>query len=109
MKIVEPRPALVPLTFDGEFWKPFSGLSGVALEVTVSTPADAGVAASGKGGKAGKGARQGNPSFLEDLLFTHRGLSGPAILQISSYWYPGQPLHLNLAPGQQLDDALIQA
>ena len=74
LKIVEPRPALVPLTFDAAQWQPLSALSGVALEVSLST---------------GQGKARGE--FLEDLLFTHRGLSGPAILQISSYWKPGEP------------------
>ncbi|MEG0820566.1 MAG: NAD(P)/FAD-dependent oxidoreductase [Burkholderiaceae bacterium] len=77
LRIVEPRPALVPLTFSGEVWKPFVELAGLSLEVTV---------------KCGRG------SFDEDLLFTHRGLSGPAILQISSYWNPGEPLLIDLAP-----------
>ena len=45
-------------------------------------------------------------AFVEDLLFAHRGLSGPAVLQISSYWQPGTPLSINLAPGTDLPDAL---
>lgn len=91
LKVVEPRPALVPLTFDAGHWKPFSELSGVALEVNVET---------------------GSPvtgEFLEDLLFTHRGLSGPAILQISSYWNPGEAIRIDLAPHQNLKDQLLQA
>lgn len=92
LKVVEPRPALVPLTFDGEHWAPFSALSGVALEVNVGTT---------------QGKR--DASFLEDLLFTHRGLSGPAILQISSYWNPGEALCINLAPHQDLEQQLLQA
>ncbi len=51
----------------------------------------------------------GARSFAERLLFTHRGLSGPAILQISSYWQPGQPLHIDLAPGIDLAPALLTA
>jgi predicted Rossmann fold flavoprotein len=47
--------------------------------------------------------------FLEDLLFTHRGLSGPAVLQISSYWTPGTPLRLDLAPGESLERRLVEA
>ncbi|MFT3735544.1 MAG: aminoacetone oxidase family FAD-binding enzyme [Rhodocyclaceae bacterium] len=47
--------------------------------------------------------------FREDLLFTHRGLSGPAILQISSYWQPGQSIEIDLAPGCRLDETLIEA
>ncbi len=89
-KIVEPRPALVPLTFAATTWQPFVGLAGLALPVTVRT---------GQGKDAGQ--------FQEDLLFTHRGLSGPAILQISSYWQPGEPLQLDLLPGVDLVAALL--
>jgi predicted Rossmann fold flavoprotein len=85
LKVVEPRPALVPLTFDAQQWQPFGALSGVALEADV-----------------GCGTGKGRASFLEDLLFTHRGLSGPGILQISSYWNPGEPITLDLAPGRRL-------
>jgi predicted Rossmann fold flavoprotein len=90
--IQETRPALVPLTFDPVTWAPFAALSGLSLEVRVETGS----------GKA-KGA------FLEDLLFTHRGLSGPAILQISSFWHAGTPLRLNLAPDRDLAAELLQA
>ncbi|HTJ99453.1 MAG TPA: NAD(P)/FAD-dependent oxidoreductase [Bordetella sp.] len=88
LKVVEPRPALVPLTFDGAQWAPFATLSGVALEADV---------------------RSGQGEFLEDVLFTHRGLSGPGILQISSYWNPGQPVALDLASGRDLARELIDA
>ncbi len=91
LKVIEPRPALVPLTFDAAHWTGFAGLAGVALEARVAT-----------GGKGGG-------EFLEDLLFTHRGLSGPAILQISSYWQPGEPIVLDLAPGLALEAELKQA
>ena len=84
-KVVEPRPALVPLTFEATAWAPFVPLAGASLEVDIST---------------GSGRAKG--SFREDLLFTHRGLSGPAVLQISSYWHPGDALTLNLLPGQDL-------
>jgi predicted Rossmann fold flavoprotein len=103
LKVIEPRPALVPLTFDPHTWQAFSALSGVALEVVVQTQA-----VDGADARPRKGRGQQNPEFLEDLLFTHRGLSGPAILQISSYWNPGQALHLNLAPGQDLGEHLVQ-
>lgn len=89
LPIIEPRPALVPLTFSGELWKPFVPLAGMSLEVRVS---------------CGEGV------FDEDLLFTHRGLSGPAILQISTYWNPGDAIEVDLAPqwtGHTLADALI--
>jgi len=90
LRVVEPRPALVPLKFDAQFWQPFSQLAGLALEVQI--------AVSGK---------TGGQTFLEDMLFTHRGLSGPAILQISSYWQPGESISINLAPNQSLADELI--
>ncbi|HET9208201.1 MAG TPA: aminoacetone oxidase family FAD-binding enzyme, partial [Burkholderiaceae bacterium] len=75
LRVVEPQPALVPLTFAD--WQPFTPLAGVSLAVRI-----------GCNGMA----------FDEDLLFTHRDLSGPAILQISSYWNPGATLTLDLAP-----------
>jgi predicted Rossmann fold flavoprotein len=91
LRVVEPHPALVPLTFDAQHWAPFVPLAGVALDVQ---------------------ARCGAAQFDEDLLFTHRGLSGPAILQISTFWTPGAPIELNLAPqfaGAELADALLAA
>jgi predicted Rossmann fold flavoprotein len=91
-RIVEPRPALVPLTFDAAAWAPFSALSGLSLEVGIET---------------GSGKSRGR--FVEDLLFTHRGLSGPAVLQISSYWQPGTPVAIDLAPGQDLAAMLREA
>ena len=87
--IQETRPALVPLTFDPLTWAPFAALSGLSLEVRV---------------EAGAGKARGE--FLEDLLFTHRGLSGPAILQISSFWRAGTPLRIDLAPGRDLEAEL---
>lgn len=92
LKVIEPRPALVPLTFDAAQWKPFAELSGVALEVSLTT-----------------GAGRARGEFLEDLLFTHRGLSGPAILQISSFWQPGEAIVIDLAPGRDLAAELIAA
>jgi predicted Rossmann fold flavoprotein len=94
LKVVESRPGLVPLTFDGPAWQPFTPLAGIALEVDVST-----------GAGKGKGAKRGY--FREDLLFTHRGLSGPAILQISSYWTPGTPIMLDLLPEMDVAEELI--
>lgn len=94
LPLVETRPGLVPLTFDGPSWQPFVPLAGIALEVEVST-------GSGKG----KGSVRGH--FREDLLFTHRGLSGPAILQISSYWQPGTPIVLDLLPEMDVAQTLI--
>ncbi|QHJ01134.1 aminoacetone oxidase family FAD-binding enzyme [Xylophilus rhododendri] len=92
LRLVEPRPGLVPLTFDGAGWAPFAGLAGLALPVRVST-----------------GSGKARTAFLEDLLFTHRGLSGPAILQISSYWQEGTPIAVDLAPGTDLAGLLAQA
>ncbi|MDB5801194.1 MAG: hypothetical protein JWL63_2133 [Rhodocyclales bacterium] len=86
--LVAPRPALVPLTFDPLAWAPFAELAGASLEVEVS-------------------CAEGH--FREDLLFTHRGLSGPAILQISSFWQPGETLSINLVPDHRLDEILIKA
>ena len=86
--LVERRPGLVPLTFEGDF----AQLAGLALPVEIST-----------------GSKKERTAFHEDLLFTHRGLSGPAVLQISSYWQPGTPLAINLAPGTDLPTALAQA
>lgn len=124
LKVVEPRPALVPLVFDAAQWVPFAELSGVALEVVLrnlpgsaphgapgqSRNFDPGQAASGR--NKGKGKRKGSTdsiSFLEDLLFTHRGLSGPAILQISTFWNPGEAVEIDLAPGQDLAAELLAA
>jgi predicted Rossmann fold flavoprotein len=77
LRVVEPRPALVPLTFESRTWQPWAQLAGVSLEVRVSC---------------------GDGRFDEDLLFTHRGLSGPAILQISSHWNPRTAIALDLLP-----------
>ena len=79
LKIVEPRPALVPLLFNADDRQHYSDLTGVSAEVVTAT------------------AKQ---RFREKMLFTHRGLSGPAILQISSYWKPYTSLTIDLAPGQ---------
>jgi predicted Rossmann fold flavoprotein len=77
LKIVPPRAALVPLTFDAALLAQFGDLAGVSVDAVVSC---------------------GKTSFDEALLFTHRGLSGPAILQISSYWRDGQDIVVDMAP-----------
>ena len=77
LKLCECRPALVPLTFGAEDRKHYCDLSGVSAEVVASC---------------------GGQSFREKMLITHRGLSGPAVLQISSYWDGASPISLNLAP-----------
>ena len=90
--IVETRPALVPLTFDPATWSPYAPLSGVSLEVRIGT-----------------GEPRLHIEFVEDLLFTHRGLSGPAVLQISTFWRVGTPIRIDLAPGQDLAAQLADA
>jgi predicted Rossmann fold flavoprotein len=91
-KLVDTRPALVPLTFAPQDWAPYVPLAGVSLEVNVAT-----------------GERKTGGAFDEDLLFTHRGLSGPGVLQISSYWQPGQPIRVNLLPERDAAAALIES
>ena len=81
MKVVEPRPALVPLTLGGEEVL-FREISGVSAPVV---------------------ATANKASFSEAALFTHRGLSGPAILQVSSYWRPGDPVSVNFLPDEPAD------
>ncbi len=93
LRVVEPRPALVPLTLDGPGWQPFAQLSGLALPVCISTGRD----------------KKTRAAFSEDLLFTHRGLSGPAALQISSYWRAGVPVSIDLLPQLDTADVLTQA
>ncbi|MFP8835475.1 NAD(P)/FAD-dependent oxidoreductase [Hydrogenophaga sp. XSHU_21] len=92
LTVVEPRPALVPLTFDAAQWAPYAELAGLSLPVRIDT-----------------GDKKARMAFDEDLLFTHRGLSGPAVLQISSYWAPGAALHIDLAPQTDLAEALADA
>ena len=99
LALVEPRAALVPLTFDGDAWLPFAQLAGLALPVQIET------------GEADATPKQRKKAviFTEDLLFTHKGLSGPAVLQISSFWRAGHSLRVNLAPGQDLSRTLLRA
>jgi predicted Rossmann fold flavoprotein len=96
LRLVEPRPALVPLTFDGDAWQPYANLSGLALPVVIET-----------------GTKKSKPNekaaFSEDLLFTHKGLSGPAVLQISSFWREKATIRLNLAPNTDVSTLLQQA
>jgi predicted Rossmann fold flavoprotein len=81
LRIIECRPALVPLVFGPEDRDQWCDLSGVSTEVIANT-----------------GTRKRRGSFREQMLITHRGLSGPAILQISSYWQPGKEIVIDLAP-----------
>jgi predicted Rossmann fold flavoprotein len=82
LRVRDTRPALVPLTFGREDLKRYADLAGVSTEVIASA---------------------GKRKFREKMLFTHRGLSGPAILQISSYWKPESPVTLDLAPGSDVN------
>jgi predicted Rossmann fold flavoprotein len=86
--VTETRPALVPLTFEVSLLERLKGLAGVAVDARVSA---------------------GKASFEEAILFTHRGVSGPAILQISSYWREGQEIAVDMAPGTDLFEALRAA
>ena len=85
LKVVEPRPGLVPLTFERDLLARLSGLSGVSLNAAVTHK---------------------KTRFEEALLFTHRGLSGPVILQISSYWRDGDAITVDLLPGQNAFEIL---
>ncbi len=85
-RVVTPRPALVPLVFDPAAWADFVTLAGVACPVRIQTGQ--------------------SPPFDEDLLFTHRGLSGPAVLQTSSFWRPGLALTIDLLAGADASDWL---
>lgn len=85
LKIVQTRPGLVPLTMHGRDAAVFRSLSGVSVDVSASC----------------NGA-----SFRENVLFTHRGVSGPAILQVSSYWTPGDAVTLDLVPGVDIGEEL---
>jgi len=85
LKIIEPRPALVPFTLGDEKLKPVAELAGVSVEARVSC---------------------GKTAFDEGMLFTHRGLSGPSILQISSYWREGEAIVIDLARGRDVFEEL---
>jgi hypothetical protein len=88
LKIVKTRPALVPLVLPKKEQTLYADLAGVSAGVVVSTD---------------------HHSFREQMLFTHRGLSGPAILQISSYWERGKPLRIDLAPERQVTPSIREA
>jgi hypothetical protein len=85
LNIIETSPALVPLVFDKNEYEKFKSLSGVSFDSIVSF---------------------GKKSFRENVLFTHRGLSGPAILQITSYWKPHEEISINLLPEKDAHELL---
>jgi hypothetical protein len=88
LSVIEPRPALVPFLLGGKE-SSWTGLAGVSAMVRASA-------------SSAKSSRSNTPSFLEKLLVTHRGLSGPAILQISSYWRASDPIYVDFAPDQEI-------
>ena len=88
LNIVPPRPALVPLLFHANDRKRYSDLAGVSADVIATADEN---------------------SFREKMLFTHRGLSGPAILQASSYWRQGEPIRIDLAPGLDATQPIREA
>jgi predicted Rossmann fold flavoprotein len=81
MRVVDPRPALVPLSFTADTFGNLSELAGLSVPVRITSGL--------------KGHRYGACRFTEDLLLTHKGLSGPAVLQASSYWEEGEPIHID--------------
>jgi predicted Rossmann fold flavoprotein len=91
LHIVECHPALVPLIFGGADRDRFAGMAGVSADVIARVT-----------------ARVSRPAFREQLLFTHRGLSGPAILQASSYWRTGESVEIDLLPGMDFAAALAE-
>ncbi len=86
LKIIETRPGLVPLIFTDNFLEYFKNLKGISINATVFNKKN---------------------KFNEGLLFTHRGLSGPSILQISSYWYEGEEIKINLASNIDVEKFLL--
>ena len=81
LNVIEPRPALVPLSFTAETFGNLNDLAGLSVPVRIAS--------------GSKGHRYGACRFNEDLLLTHKGLSGPGVLQASSYWIEGEPLHVD--------------
>ncbi len=88
LEVLPQTAALVPFIFTDEHKVAFAELSGISLPVEISCA---------------------EKSFSEDLLFTHRGLSGPAVLQLSSYWQSGEPIYIDLLPGKDVEGWLLDA
>ena len=89
LRIEETRAGLVPLTLPAEILKRLAALSGVSIDALVTCPE--------------------SPSFRENILITHRGLSGPAILQVSNYWRPGESISINLLPDEDVLEIISAA
>ncbi|WP_104202421.1 NAD(P)/FAD-dependent oxidoreductase [Billgrantia saliphila] len=98
LAVTQTRPALVPFTLTSQWKSRAADLAGVACDVAVGVVRD--------GQRRGPGRER---RYREPMLFTHRGLSGPGMLQISSYWEPGDELEIDLLPGIDLADALASA
>jgi predicted Rossmann fold flavoprotein len=92
LQLVETHAGLVPFTFSGTMHELTNRLSGLSLRVELSVD-----------------STTDSHSFTENILFTHRGLSGPAALQLSSHWHPGDEIHLNLLPEVDAEELLLQA
>jgi predicted Rossmann fold flavoprotein len=95
LAIVEPRPALVPFTFTPEDTERWCDLAGLSAEVVATAEPAVKV-------------RKGPPAFREKMLVTHRGVSGPAVLQVSSYWKQGEAVRFDLAPGAQVFTSMLE-
>ena len=89
LRIEETRAGLVPLTLPAQILKALAALSGVSIDALVTCPE--------------------SPSFRENILITHRGLSGPAILQVSNYWRPGESISINLLPDEDVMEVISAA
>jgi predicted Rossmann fold flavoprotein len=87
LAVIPCSPALVPLSYQRADARRYGSLSGISVTATATT---------------------GSATFTDALLFTHKGLSGPAILQLSSYWSPGQPITVDLLPHLRLDEAILK-
>ncbi len=101
LRVTDTRPALVPLTFEAGLLETLKPLAGLSVEAVVAhrVPAD----------RRAPGRPSGETRFAEGLLFTHRGLSGPSILQISSYWREGEAITVAMAPGVDVHATLRAA
>ena len=98
LRVTETRPALVPLTFEPTLLEQLVPLAGVAVDAVVKAASS-----------SPQGGRPKETSFTEAMLFTHRGLSGPSILQISSYWREGEAITVNMAPADDVAARMLAA